>query len=323
MKKITPILLMLVLGLAVAAAPKAKLITETFDVIAGFEERVMEARVAYAKEDFVEQDAEGRVSVQDWSALFTGYGVSWPEGSLVRYTRGIGRLVVRNTPENMKLIKELLTILNVQPRQIEVEIQFVEFNRKDIEAQSIEGPITKQQLMALRKAGKSSLLAAPRVTTQAGCEATVKGVVEYIYPTEFDAESVTRIRGEKTNHVSSIGTGPCIEPGAFETRQVGELLTVLADISPEGKIITLSLMPEVVFPPIWKDFGGSVTDAKGRVTTYPAEVPFFRTLTVQTQVQMKNGATVLASGSGGSPREDQIVYTFICARLVGMDGNPL
>jgi len=112
-------------------------------------------------------------------------GVSWPEGSSVRHIPSVGKLVVVNTSDSLRNIEEILIWANVVPFQIEVEVQFVEFELADIDAIAKQGRIATDKLNALRQKGKSRLLYAPRAVTQSGSEATVKGVREVIYPTTF------------------------------------------------------------------------------------------------------------------------------------------
>jgi general secretion pathway protein D len=87
-----------------------------------------------------------------------------------------------------------------------------------------------------------------------------------------------------------------VEPSSFETREVGVLLTVLPDVSPEGQMITLTMMPQVVDPPTWKNYGSLYTAPDGTTQQLTMEQPFFHTRTLQTTVALYNGATVVMGG---------------------------
>jgi len=58
-------------------------------------------------------------------------GVTWPEGSNIIYHSPTATLIVKNTPTNMVLIRELIKIWDRKPMQVEVEARFVElqYNR--------------------------------------------------------------------------------------------------------------------------------------------------------------------------------------------------
>jgi general secretion pathway protein D len=199
---------------------------------------------------------------------------------------------------------------------------------------------------AMEQKGNADLLSAPKVTTQAGEEATIKVVTEYIYPTDFD---VTPITGTDANG-NSIIVGGVVEPSGFETREVGVILAVVPDVQQEGAMIALTLAPEVVSEPEWRDYGSTYTAADGTTQTLPMEQPFFHTRMVSTKIIIYNGATVVMGGMINEVRntvDDQIPFLgdipilgrlfqskidrsekrnlliFVTARLVGPDGLPI
>lgn len=150
-------------------------------------------------------------------------------------------------------------------------------------------------LHLLEQNGNADLLSAPRVTTQSGSEATIKVVTEYIYPTDF---TVTPIQGAAAGGAGAgtTITGGVVEPSGFETREVGVILTVLPEVSPEGTMINLTMAPEVVSPPEWHNYGSTYVDADGRTQQLNMEQPFFHTRTVSTTISIYNGATVVMGG---------------------------
>jgi len=144
---------------------------------------------------------------------------------------------------------------------------------------------------ALEQKGDADLLSAPKVTTQSGQEATIKVVTEYIYPTEF---TVTPITGSTPNGGTYI-IGGVVEPGGFETREVGVILKVQPEVSAEG-MITLTMSPEVVTDPDWKEYGTTYTDQQGNTEVLSMQQPFFHTRAVTTSISIYNGATVVMGG---------------------------
>ena len=173
---------------------------------------------------------------------------------------------------------------------------------------SIAGILTNPELglvvHALEQKGHADLLSSPKVTTQTGQEATIKVVTEYIYPTAY---TVTPVTGETGNdNGTAVIIGGIVEPQDFQMREVGVILTVQPDVSPEGQMITLNMTPEVVTEPDWKNYGTTYTDQSGNIQQLNMEQPFFHTRLVQTSISIYNGATVVMGGMITEKREDTI-----------------
>jgi len=180
----------------------------------------------------------------------------------------------------------------------------------------IGGVLTNPELTvvlhALNQLGNTDLLSAPKVTTQSGAEATIKVVTEYIYPTEFTVEPIVGYSGSNVSG-SSQPIGAVVEPGGFETREVGVILTVLPEVSTEGQMITLTLAPEVVSEPTWRNYGSTyqtfqIDQATADPTvvdnTLPMEQPFFHTRSVSTTINIYNNSTVIMGGMITEHRSD-------------------
>lgn len=146
-------------------------------------------------------------------------------------------------------------------------------------------------LHMLQQKGNMDLLSAPKVTTQSGQEATIKVVTEYIYPTSFSVEPITAGSGDDIRIVGGI-----VEPSGFQTREVGVILSVMPEVSAEGNLINLTMTPEVVTEPMWKNYGSVYTDPSGNEQRLNMEQPFFHTRSITTQIMIFNGATVVMGG---------------------------
>jgi general secretion pathway protein D len=172
---------------------------------------------------------------------------------------------------------------------------------------SIAGILTNPELglviHALEQKGHADLLSSPKVTTQTGQEATIKVVTEYIYPTAY---TVTPVTGQTAINDTAVIIGGIVEPQDFQMREVGVILTVQPDVSPEGQMITLNMTPEVVTEPDWKNYGTTYTDQEGNVQQLNMEQPFFHTRLVQTSISIYNGATVVMGGMITEKRVDTI-----------------
>jgi len=174
------------------------------------------------------------------------------------------------------------------------------------EIMSIASVLTNPELTvvlhALEQKGNTDLLSAPKVTTKSGQQATIKVVTEYIYPTDFEVTPITATAGGGAGAASIVGG--IVQPSGFETREVGVLLEVLPEVSEEGQLINLTLTPQVVGDPEWRNYGSSYTDADGNVQQLPMEQPFFHVRTVTTSLSIYNGATVVMGGMITEHRND-------------------
>jgi len=85
-------------------------------------------------------------------------------------------------------------------------------------------------------------------------------VTEYIYPTDFrgDTGNGTDTGRRLADHRR------VVEPSSFETREVGVILSVLPEVSPDSQMISLTMTPEVVSEPTWKNYGTQFTDPNGK-----------------------------------------------------------
>ena len=163
-------------------------------------------------------------------------------------------------------------------------------------ASILTNPEIQMILHMLQQSGSSDLLSAPKVTTQSGVPATLKVVTEYIYPTSFEVSGIRGNNNSNNNNSNGGTVGAVVEPSTFETREVGVILQVTPEVSPEGQMITLEMMPEVVSDPEWFNYGSTYTDADGQVQTLNMPQPFFHSRSVQTMISIYNGATVVMGG---------------------------
>ena len=75
----------------------------------------------------------GGMSSEELKSFFDNFGVNFPEGSRVGYFSKRSKLMVHNTPENLRKIEKVLEEINVTPRQVSIEAKFVEVNQTDLE----------------------------------------------------------------------------------------------------------------------------------------------------------------------------------------------
>ena len=313
----------------------------------------------------------------DWKESFRKYGVEWPEGSSVEYMRGVGRLMVRNTVENLANLETVLAYLNVTPKQIEIEARFVEVSQNDLDSLGLEWnlnnnwemlehkkdaglPIDQRRRIVMKSGSLTSgfgylsentkpdinggssiadnivtigsvltnpelslvlhmlssrqntdLLSAPKVVTKNNQEATIKVVTEYIYPTEYEV-NMLNVQDDNGN---DFPMGAVVEPNNFQTREVGVQLTVMPSVSDDGQIIDLTLAPQVVSEPTWKNYGSTypmmMPDGNYAQAQLNMEQPFFPVRSITTSLQIFNGATVVMGGmitEIRNSREDKVPF---------------
>jgi len=152
-------------------------------------------------------------------------------------------------------------------------------------------------LHMLSQRSDTDLLSAPKVVTKSGQEAIMKVVTEYIYPTEFEVQEIDVSGGGGSGSTSvDVPTPFMVEPQNFEMREVGVILQVVPEVSAEGQMINLMLNPQVVSEPVWKNYGTKIPFNASVYTDLPMEQPFFHVRSVQTQLSVYNGATVVMGG---------------------------
>ena len=217
-------------------------------------------------------------------------------------------------------------------------------------ASLLTNPELTMVLHALEQKGNTDLLSAPKITTKSGEEAQIKVVTEYIYPSDYTVEPGVPPTVTAAGGATTLGTPPVVTPAEFETREVGVIMNVLPEVTPDSQMISLTMSPEVVTEPEWRNFGQTFLDAAGNLQSIPIEQPFFNSRSISTSILIYNGATVVMGGMITEEREqvnDQIpvlgdipiigrffrssydnsvkrnLLIFVTARLVGPDGRPV
>ncbi len=85
----------------------------------------------------------------DPKALFQGYGVDFPAGAKITFDQRTSKLIVTNTPANLRKVEKVLVELNIQPVQVTIEAKFIEIAQNDLEELGFEwafkGEVVKDQ----------------------------------------------------------------------------------------------------------------------------------------------------------------------------------
>ena len=164
-------------------------------------------------------------------------------------------------------------------------------------ASILTNPDLTMILHALEQNGNADLLSAPKVTTRSGAEASIKVVTEFIYPTQFEVQGgQIGMNNNGQQNSASIVQETTVLPQDFATREVGVILNVLAEVSPDGNMINLTMRPQVVTEPIWYQYGSTIRRADGSEFQLNMPQPFFQVRQLETQISIYDGATVVMGG---------------------------
>ena len=314
MKKLA-ILLLALIAAARAAADDAALVTRRYDVLPSIESYFTPGS-GNPGDPFVftlgSTDSAPLVgdALRDYAAE---RGVTWPEGSGVEYLPASGCVEMRNTEANHAVFRDV--VARFAAFQIRARAQFVSVAPDAVAALGLEdvlgGSLAPEEWSALRARlaahPGAELRGCVSMLAQTGVQTTGKGVVEAIYPTEFDVRLLRAAAGAPV---------AAVEPRNYLTREVGEIVTVTPRVDAGGLRISLDLTPWAVLPPAWREFapagfGGSIVQP---------HFPVFFTLAsldlIEGRTVALGGATVDEPGRG--PRCELL---FLTAELVGLDGR--
>lgn len=78
------------------------------------------------------------VTTEALKAYFGERGVPFPEGSTIAYDKRAGKLVVKNTHENLRRLDTLLRALDLEQPQVLIEAKFIETQQTDLEQLGFE-----------------------------------------------------------------------------------------------------------------------------------------------------------------------------------------
>ena len=145
------------------------------------------------------------------------------------------------------------------------------------------------------------LLEAPRVAVTDNSEATMKGLMLYRYPQDFNV---------------MIGTGA--EPQNFEEQEVGTIISVTPGWRSED-LLDLSIWVKLYGKPEWKNYGADAKWKKAKAYDLKMEQPFFRErVDINNRFIVKPGTTVLLGGGADAPDgRDKAVLVFMTPRSAG------
>ena len=270
---------------------------------------------------------------REWKEFFARCcGATWPVGSSCTYVRQIGKLRVRNTPENLKLIDEFMDEVNARGALLEVQTRFVRVAQKTLDAigaelipgkaaghrydlaefDAVPAGELERRLVSRRDLVENKVC---RVTTHPGEEAVFKNVSEYIYPTDYDVQMSSYAPRGSNDWVRTGEYGfATVEPQSFTMREVGCILDVTPIMTDDEQVVDLSLNMQIVAPPEWKDYGMQLPSAYGGTYALPMKQPIFPVASSDTKLTVAPGETVLASSGVFQGKADETELVFVRTR---------
>ena len=275
------------------------------------------------KEEKAAEVAEDERGIKEW---FTeAAGVEWPEGSSLHKLRSLNRLWIKNTPENLAKVAKLWTNIHNDGycRNIEFDIRYMSADRKTLSEVGyfgrgrINAAVLRDRLMAH---GGARLLESPRLVTRPGEETVCKGVMEYIYPTDYEVNHALTSQMDGTNIVyGTDSAGAAVEPQSFTMRETGTIVQTTPSLTADGNFIDIELYTYLVGEPEWKDYGVKAKWKGAATYDLPMEQPFFPVrASTDTKVSMRPGATYVFGGGADKRKgdEDKFVFIFVTPRLI-------
>ncbi len=208
-----------------------------------------------------------------------------------------------------------------KPVHVQVQVQFVAVTKADgdtlLRAEA-GGIPSKDRILDLVKQGKAKVVCAPSVMTLPGHEATVKAVEECIYPTSLAVEPSPT----PPTNAPAAGASPfvVVSPTGFVTREVGVILSCVPEVREDGHI-SITLAPQLSSKPAWKTYKSKCVRADGKEMDIDLEQPFFRGLSLNTSLMIKDGETIMAGGGMPDGNSETVTFLLVTARLVDASAN--
>ena len=279
------------------------------------------SRLLEAAESAGVRDGDLNKSIVPLSELF---GVDWPEGSSVGTSSNINYICVRNTSENIEKFERFLSKAGVRPKNVEVDVKFVEAGRSALSAVGyFDGARTNAAIMLekLLSRGDVKLLHATRGVAKSGEQSVFKSVTEYYYPRLYDVEFIGKSL-QCTNQGSSVSA--VASPNDFIQEEFGAIVDVSVDDSADRKMLFVQLRAYLRDSPEWKDFACKAHRQRGLDSDFKMELPFTPLrMEIDSSFYVHSGETVVLGGltDAHDKKSDVLVLMFATMRVLDEYGK--
>ncbi|MEM7391818.1 MAG: hypothetical protein AAF492_05670, partial [Verrucomicrobiota bacterium] len=262
-----------------------------------------------ADADFFDIDDQPTEPDNPTQELFSHMGVPFPQGATVRYNPTTSSLIIRNTPENVRIFERIMSKVNVVPSQVEIDIVYISFSKEELGAivrKSEAASLDADTIRKLWKSGRGRLEAGGSLVTRTGLNAIIEAVEEVIYPSEFEVEKNPRV-------IRAL-------PGSYETREIGLIQNVTPTVGPDGYTLELTLSPELCRKVSWVDYGFEYTDKLGRNRRVRIEQPVFYSRNMTSSIVLYDGQTIVF-GSTDHDGSNRVTFSLISATMLDPTGS--
>lgn len=279
------------------------------------------SRLLEAAESAGIRDGDLNKSIVPLSELF---GVDWPEGSSVGNSSNINYICVRNTSENIEKFERFLSKAGVRPKNVEVDVKFVEAGRSALSAVGyFDGARTNAAIMLekLLSRGDVKLLHATRGVATFGEQSVFKSVTEYYYPRLYDVEFIGKSL-QCTNQGSSVSA--VASPNDFIQEEFGAIVDVSVDDSADKNMLYVQLGAYLRDSPEWKDFAFKAQCQRGLDSDFKMELPFTPLrMEIDSRFSVHSGETVVLGGltDAHDKKRDVLVLMFATMRVLDEYGK--
>ena len=180
--------------------------------------------------------------------FFERGGVPFPVGTSIDYIPQIGKLIVANTVENLDKLEQMLSELNIVPKQVEIEAKFLEIAQQDLEELGMEWLLTDNWEIAENSSSASTPLSA-RERIQIDKNNATKGL-RYM---DYSSGTPGPISGGTMGgilSVSSILTNPQVTMilHALEQKTGANLLSAPKVTTKSGQNAEIKVVREISYP---------------------------------------------------------------------------
>ena len=230
---------------------------------------------------------------------------TWPTGSVIVFPHDQHeQLIVRNTKDNIKRLEDFLVVTLGKP-EIEFEVTELAVRKQDIEELSIQGGVTCEALLDLRKKGLCKQTASYSAVTKRGGASESSTEQVMIYPTALKCVAAT----------NGSGVAASLVPADVETQMLGYhvMLDTGYECSPDDNVIRLSVSADNTTFRSWNTFDALV-EQNGVWTTLGFKYPVFSRSAVAAWRSLRSGETILLGG-GGNESLDWFTYHFLRATV--------
>jgi len=270
---------------------------------------------------------EGKVGLLEAIERF----VPQPEGADFLFNDKVHALVVRNTRENLALVEDMITAMDVRPLQVLIEARFITTTVSDLRELGIDWLINSpghasssflkgadakfdsvaganvtwqfllgnSQLQAVLKAlessGKSRTIVAPRVTTLNNRDASFRVGQDNSYFEQVETSIMTSGSSVNNNNSRDNVTYNYDRPVVVET---GYSLLVTPSVGSDLSAINLVLRPEISHIDAWEEYPLSSLASSASSTNKPPtlKLPILSRQYIETEAVVRSGETVVLGG---------------------------